>query len=79
MHFSSVTSSLQEHWLVTAITILLIYYLPRTIYRLYFHPISSFPGPRLAAASTKYEFYWDFIRGGQYSKHIGKLHGRYGE
>ncbi|KUJ11165.1 cytochrome P450 [Mollisia scopiformis] len=48
-----------------------------TIYRLYFSPISHIPGPKLAAASWWYEFYFQVIKGGQYFKKIAKLHEQY--
>lgn len=52
------------------------------VYRLYFHPLSNFPGPRLAAASYWYECYHDLIVGpnpGQGYKNIERLHDRYGK
>ncbi|RHZ43927.1 cytochrome P450 [Aspergillus thermomutatus] len=50
----------------------------RSIYRLYFHPLSAFPGPRLAAISHLYEFYYDVIKGGQFLFQIEQMHQRYG-
>jgi hypothetical protein len=48
------------------------------IYRLYLSPIAHFPGPRLAALTVMYEFYWEAIRHGQFTFHIGELHKKYG-
>jgi hypothetical protein len=55
-----------------------IYLLGRTIYRLYFHPLSHIPGPKLAAATHLYEFYYDVCRGGLYLFEIEKMHQQYG-
>lgn len=49
------------------------------IYRLYFSPLAKFPGPKLAAASTLYELWFDAVKGGVYYKQIQKLHKVYGE
>ncbi|KAI3064685.1 CAZyme family GT109 [Aspergillus niger] len=46
--------------------------------RLYFHPLAHIPGPRLAALTWWYEFYFDVIRPGQYVFKIQELHTRYG-
>ena len=48
------------------------------IYRLYLSPLSSFPGPKLAALTLWYEFYYDVILDGQYFFHLVDLHARYG-
>jgi hypothetical protein len=44
------------------------------IWRLYFHPLRKIPGPRLAAMTSWYEFYYDVICDGQYPKRITQLH-----
>ncbi|KAL3465633.1 cytochrome P450 [Aspergillus heterothallicus] len=50
----------------------------RTIYRLYFHPLSKVPGPKLAAASHIVEFYYDVILGGMYCWELKRMHEKYG-
>lgn len=55
------------------------YCLSLVIYRLYFHKLSRFPGPRLAALSTWYEFYFDVYHGGKFVFQIEKLHEQYGK
>lgn len=69
LNFSFTTLSL------AAVAILLV---GRSIYRLYFHPLSKFPGPRLAAISTLYEFYYDVISGGKFMFEIKRMHEQYG-
>jgi hypothetical protein len=51
----------------------------RTVYHLYFHPLSRFPGPKLAAATSLYEFYYDVIKSGMYIWEIERMHEKYGE
>ncbi|KAF2160316.1 hypothetical protein M409DRAFT_70493 [Zasmidium cellare ATCC 36951] len=46
--------------------------------RLLFHPLSGFPGPKLAALTHNYEFYYDVILGGQYTFLLKALHDKYG-
>ena len=61
---------------IASLSIVLL--LSQYVYRLCFHPLSSFPGPGLAACSVWYEFYHDFVRGGQYTFEIKKMHDRHG-
>lgn len=49
------------------------------VYRLYFSPIAGFPGPRIAAATGWYEFYYQFWLNGQYIFEIEKMHQKYGQ
>ncbi|KAF5636746.1 trichodiene oxygenase [Fusarium tjaetaba] len=43
-----------------------------------FHPLSKFPGPKIAAASYLYEAYYDWILMGRYGRRIEKMHEQYG-
>ncbi|KAE8380452.1 cytochrome P450 [Aspergillus bertholletiae] len=54
------------------------YLIVRSIYRLYFHPLRSFPGPKLAALTHAYEFYYDGVKGGQFIWEIQRMHEIYG-
>ncbi|KAL2073776.1 hypothetical protein VTL71DRAFT_11102 [Oculimacula yallundae] len=54
------------------------YLVTLVIYRLYFHPLSSIPGPKLAAATLLYEFYYDVFHSGSYIWRIRALHAHYG-
>ena len=49
------------------------------VYRLHFSPIGKFPGPKLAALSRWYEFYYEVILRGQFTFHIAELHKKYGK
>jgi len=42
------------------------------------HPLSRFPGPKIAAASYIYEAYYDWYKGGRYGMRIKAMHARYG-
>ena len=46
--------------------------------RLFFHPLSRFPGPRLAALTPLYKSYHEVIRGGKWLHHADSLHEFYG-
>lgn len=55
-----------------------LYLLSGAIYRLYFHPLAKFPGPRLAALTGWYEFYHDVVRRGLLIWKIQEMHDKYG-
>jgi hypothetical protein len=48
------------------------------VYRLTFHPLARFPGPKVAAASSLYEAYYDVVKGGVWIFEIERLHKIYG-
>ncbi|KAK8026464.1 hypothetical protein PG991_003520 [Apiospora marii] len=58
--------------------LLVAYGVGLAVYRLCLSPIAGFPGPRLAALSLWYEFYYDVVCGGRYWAKIDELHDRYG-
>lgn len=49
------------------------------IYRVFLHPLGHVPGPKLAAATSLYEFYYDGWLGGKYYWEILELHQQYGK
>jgi len=57
----------------------LLYGVGLSIYRLVFSPLAKFPGPKLAAATSWYEFYYNVIKGGQFTFHLQSLHDKYGK
>ncbi|CAG8899639.1 unnamed protein product [Penicillium egyptiacum] len=71
------TFSISEYLLLLVCPVL-AYKGTQVIYRLYFSPLAGFPGPRLAAATSLYEFYFDVVRGGQFMFELDRLHEKYG-
>ena len=49
------------------------------IRQLYFHPLSQFPGPKLAALTRWYTAWYDIVKPGTLLKHINSLHEIYGD
>lgn len=72
----------RDSWLHTLAaktsSLFLAYIISISIYRLYFSPKAKFPGPKLAAVTGWYEFYYDIINGGQFIWKIQELHDKYG-
>ncbi|KAJ6131636.1 hypothetical protein N7523_001342 [Penicillium sp. IBT 18751x] len=56
----------------------LTYCLVTLIYRLHIHPLSRFPGPRLAAVTDLYEVYFSAWGAGSFDAEIAKMHQNYG-
>jgi hypothetical protein len=57
----------------------LVYLVALAIYRLYFSPLAKLPGPKLAALSKWYEFYYEVLLKGHFTFQIQELHKKYGE
>lgn len=63
---------------LSCVTAYICYLVGLTFYRLFLHPLSKFPGPRIAALTSWYEAYYEIVQKGQYSRQISRLHDRYG-
>ena len=74
----SILSSIQLDIIAGFVVLYVAVFLVRTIYSVYLGPLSKFPGPKLAAATLCYEFYYDVILKGQYTFKIEDLHKEYG-
>lgn len=57
----------------------ILYVVAGAIYRVYLSPLSKVPGPKLAAATLWYEFYYDVICKGKLTFKLKELHKRYGK
>ncbi|GAD92607.1 flavonoid 3-hydroxylase, putative [Paecilomyces variotii No. 5] len=57
-----------------------LYSIGLVTYRLTLHPLSKYPGPKLAGATKWYEFYFDCIKapGGQFLWEVYRMHEQYG-
>lgn len=56
----------------------LLYILILFAYRLTFHPLAKFPGPKIAGMSYMYEFWYDVVCWGRYTRKILHMHEHYG-
>jgi hypothetical protein len=56
----------------------LVYLVALALYRLYISPLAKFPGPKLAALSKWYEFYYEVLLKGHFTFQIQGLHKKYG-
>ncbi|KAJ9609338.1 hypothetical protein H2200_005665 [Cladophialophora chaetospira] len=65
-------------YLIALVTAFLLYLFSLVVYRLYSSPIAKFPGPKLAALSRWYEFYYEVVLRGQFTFHVAELHKKYG-
>jgi hypothetical protein len=64
--------------LTVLVLAIIVYIFSVTVYRLHINPVASFPGPKLAALTFWYEFYYDVLLQGRYSWKIQELHKQYG-
>jgi hypothetical protein len=55
-----------------------VVFLLRCLYNLYLHPLSKFPGPKIAAIGSFYEFYYDVIKDGTFIWKTEEMHRKYG-
>ena len=62
--------------LLTLVFVNSLWLLTVVVKRLFLHPLSSIPGPRLAAVTYWYESYYDVVQPAQYVLKNQKLHGQ---
>jgi hypothetical protein len=67
MDYDKITRNVSVPLPVTAFVLWILYLISLACYRLFFSPISKFPGPKLAALSRWYEFYYEVILNGQFT------------
>ncbi|KAL2041006.1 hypothetical protein N7G274_006464 [Stereocaulon virgatum] len=73
-----VLSSLSSDIAVIFLISIVLYGSGLAVYRLLFSPIAGFPGPKIAAITSWYEFYYDYFRSGTYIFRIEEMHREYG-
>ena len=59
-------------------TLLTLSLLVLVLRRLVLSPLAGVPGPKIAALTAWYEFYWDCPRKGHYMFKIEEMHRQYG-
>lgn len=65
-------------FLIGAFVSWLLYIVGLAVSRLYLSPLAKFPGPKLAAFTKWYEFYYEVVLRGQYQFLINDMHKKYG-
>lgn len=79
--FTSLAQHLGLHY-TALLTLLggtaLLLLISRAVARLYFHPLSRFPGPSLAALTDYYVSWYIIFKDGAWVAQLQNLHDRYG-
>lgn len=60
------------------VTYLLLFTVYTVITRLYLSPLAKVPGPKLAALTYLYEWYYDIVQQGRFPFKVRDLHEKYG-
>lgn len=76
----TVATMLTSFFLIWFVVSFVLYQICLVAYRLFFHPLARFPGPKLAATT----FWWECIQdlfagqGGEYMNQVEAMHDKYG-
>lgn len=78
--YSCIRTILDSSLWLTMLLAVMVPFVFLAIYRLYFHPLCKFPGPKLAALTDYWELYQDFFReeSGYLFIELDNLHQKYG-
>jgi hypothetical protein len=71
--------SVTDDWPLLATLAIILYLVYGITWRLFWSPLAKFPGPKLAAVTLWYEFYFDVLKNGRYMWEIEKMHEKYGQ
>ena len=69
---------MDSNLLLGSAAVIVLYFISNAIYNLYLSPISKIPGPKLAAATWWYEYYYDVVNYGKYVFKVMDMHKEYG-
>jgi hypothetical protein len=69
------SSSVTTTALIALVAAALVY---RIVSTLFLHPLSAIPGPKYAAITHYYQFYYDVIKRGRFPWKLKQLHATYG-
>jgi hypothetical protein len=69
----------KDSWPLLATLAAVLYVVYGITWRLFWSPLAKFPGPKLAAVTLWYEFYYDVLKNGRYMWEIEKMHEKYGQ
>ncbi|KIK66849.1 hypothetical protein GYMLUDRAFT_157304 [Collybiopsis luxurians FD-317 M1] len=64
--------------LSNVLALLFCYLAGKALYRLFFHPLHTYPGPMLAAVTSWHEAYYNLVQGGRLVIELERLHNLYG-
>lgn len=78
LQMAAFLSTTPQNVSIGLVCLILLVFISRRVYSVYFGPLAKFPGPKLAAATLWYEFYYDVILQGRYTFKIKELHEKYG-
>ena len=79
LHTMDLLRPLVAHPVWATALVCIAYGLGLAFHRLYLSPLARFPGPKLAAATAWYEFFYDAVLHGRYTFEIARMHKQYGK